>query len=360
MSLDLASLGWDHHFASLYQQYAYPCQRPGRVSRVDRGACVVLAADGAIRASIGGALLAAAAHDPVRLPCAGDWVVVRHWPDERSTVEAVLARRTAIIRASAGAESTAQVLAANVDVAAVVAPVDPEPDIGMIERLVSLSWASGARPVVLLTKADLAADPESIAMEVADAAPGVDVLPVSAATGSGIEAVRALVPPGTTLGLIGPSGSGKSTLVNRLVGATVMRTQEIRRADGRGRHTTTHRALVPLPGGGVVLDAPGIRSVGLTGYGGGTGTVALDRTFADIDDLATGCRFGDCSHTNEPACAVLAALAAGELAPRRLASWRKLQREIEYETRRRHARLTAANRRRWKDPFGRPGGSTAR
>src|SRR5690606_10117019 len=161
MSVDLASLGWDHHFASLYRPYAYPCQRPARVSRVDRGACVVLGADGATRASIGGALLASAGHDPVRLPCAGDWVVVRHWPDERRTVEAVLTRRTAIVRASAGAESTAQVLAANVDVAAVVAPVDPEPDIGMVERLVSLAWASGARPVVLLTKADLAADPGS-------------------------------------------------------------------------------------------------------------------------------------------------------------------------------------------------------
>lgn len=348
MHLDLPSLGWDRYFLSEYRPYDHPCHRPGRVSRVDRGVCSLLTRAGTVRASVGGALLAAAAHDPVRLPCAGDWVVLREWPDERTTVEAVLKRRTAIIRGSAGAEATAQVLAANVDIAAVVASVDPEPDVGMIERLVSLAWASGARPLVILTKADLAADPAEIAAEVAEATPGVDVHAVSAATGAGMDDVRALVRPGTTLGLLGPSGSGKSTLVNAIVGTTVMGTQAIRRADGRGRHTTTFRALVAVPGGGSVLDTPGIRSVGLTGYAEASGVEGLERTFADVDELARTCRFRDCSHIDEPGCAVTAALDAGELTRRRLASWRKLRREIAYESRRHDARLAAQDRLRWK------------
>jgi ribosome biogenesis GTPase len=172
------------------------------------------------------------------------------------------------------------------------------------------------------------------------------VLAVSATTGAGLDRLRALAAPGRTLGLLGPSGSGKSTLVNALAGAVVMGTQEIRRSDGRGRHTTTFRALVPLPGGGVVLDTPGIRSVGLTGYAGGE--AGLDQTFSDVDQLAQTCRFGDCSHTDEPGCAVLAALAAGDLTARRLASWRKLHREIAYETGRQDARTAAADRRGWQ------------
>jgi ribosome biogenesis GTPase len=317
--------------------------------------CTVLGETGAQRASVGGALLSAAAHDPVRLPCAGDWVAGRTWPDERTTIEAVLARRTSLVRASAGAQATAQVLAANVDIVAVVASLDPEPDTGMIERLLAVAWASGARPVVVLTKADLAADPGSVARSIADCAPGVAVYPVSATTGAGLPDLRALVVPGTTLGLLGASGSGKSTLVNALAGAVVMGTQEIRRSDGRGRHTTTFRALVPLPGGGVVLDTPGIRSVGLTGYGG-AGAVGLDQAFADVDHLAATCRFGDCSHTDEPGCAVLDALAAGDLTARRLANWRKLHREIAYETRRQSARARAAAGPHWPRRAGRARG----
>ena len=230
--------------------------------RVDRGICTLLGADGTRRASIGGALLAAAAHDPTRLPCAGDWTVLRTWPDERLTIEAVLPRRTAIVRASAGAEALGQILVANVDTVAVVVPVDPEPDLGLVERLLSLAWESGARPVVALTKVDLAAHPEILVEEVGEIAPGVEVFGVSAATGVGLDQLRALAAAGRTLGLLGASGSGKSTLVNALAGATVMPTQPIRRADGRGRHTTTHRALIPLPGGGAVIDIPGIRAAG--------------------------------------------------------------------------------------------------
>ncbi|MEV6925795.1 ribosome small subunit-dependent GTPase A [Dactylosporangium sp. NPDC051485] len=322
MDIDLSALGWDDTFAAEFGRgFALPGQRPARVSRVDRGVCTALAADGPVRASLAGGLLARAARDPGALPCAGDWLVVRTWPDGRLTAEAVLPRRTAIVRAVAGEESFGQVLAANIDAVAVVEPVDPSPDLGRIERLLALAWESGAKPYLVLTKADLAADPEALAAQMPGRASGVSVHAVSTRTGLGLDALRPLVAHGRTLGLLGQSGAGKSSLVNALAGATVMRTRALR-ADGRGRHTTTYRALVPMPGGGAVLDTPGVRLVGMFD------TVAgLDRAFEDVTLLAQDCRFQDCRHADEPDCAVRAAVEDGELSPRRYASWQKLQKE---------------------------------
>ena len=265
MTFDLASVGWDEGFRATYARFDRSDQQPARVSRVDRGICSVLGAHGAHRASIGGGLLAAVAQDPVRLPCAGDWVVVRTWPDDRQTIEAVLPRRTVIARAASGAEALAQVLAVNVEAAAVVASVDPDLHLGRIERLLTLARESGAQPLVILTKVDLVSrsKPAAIAEKVAQAAPGVPVFSVSAARGTGLDPLRPFVASGRTLGLLGASGAGKSTLVRALAGAAVLGTRSIRRADGRVRHATTHRALIPLPGGGAVLDTPGIREVGL-------------------------------------------------------------------------------------------------
>lgn len=189
MTYDLASLGWDASFVSAYSEFASATdtgQCPGRVARADRGVCTVLTAAGPVRASLAGSLLSAAGTDPVALPCAGDWVVVRSWPDGRVTAEAVLPRRSAVIRRTADKDSTGQVLAANLDTAAVVEPIDPSPDLARVERLLSLAWQSGAEPLVLLTKADLAADPATVARQVADVTPGVPVLPVSAEQGSEI------------------------------------------------------------------------------------------------------------------------------------------------------------------------------
>ena len=340
MTFDLPSLGWDDSFASAFAAHARPDQRPGRVTRVDRGVCTVLTTAGPERASLSGTLLAAVARDPVALPCAGDWVAVRTWPDARTTVEAVLPRRTAVVRHTAGRQSHGHVLAANLDTAAVVEPVHPAPDLGRVERLLALAWESGATPLVVLTKCDMAADPEAVAAGVAEAAPGVAVLAVSARRGTGIDALRPFVARGRTLGLLGSSGAGKSTLVNALAGAELMGTRTLR-ADGKGRHTTTHRALLPLPGGGAVVDTPGIRAVGLL-----DGVTGLRRAFADVARLADGCRFTDCRHSGEPGCAITTALASGELTPRRLASWRRLQREMADEMRRRDARLAAEERAR--------------
>jgi ribosome biogenesis GTPase len=341
MTLDLASLGWDADFAAAYAKYDVPGQRPARVTRMDRGIATVQTARGADRASLGGAHLVRVSRDPLALPCAGDWVVIRTWPDKRVTLEAVLPRRTQIVRANANEESRGQVLAANVDVAAVIEPMDPTPDVGRIERLLSLAWDSGARPVVLLTKADLVGEPTAVAEQVADAAPGVEVYPISAPSGLNVDVVREFAAPGRTLGLLGASGAGKSTLVNALAGATVMVTQQIRRADGRGRHTTTFRSLIPLPGLGSVLDTPGIRAVGV--FEGG-----VDEAFSDIERIAVDCRFANCQHSGEPDCAVWGAVENGDLSLRRLDSWRTLQRELAWQSRRRDARAAAKAGSSWK------------
>jgi len=330
MELDIASLGWDADFAAAYARFAHPGCRPARVTRVDRGVCGLLATDGATRAGLGGALLARAARDPLAAPCAGDWVALCTWPDQRATIEAVLPRRTMIVRATAGGQSHGQVLAANLDYAAVVEPMDPEPHPGRMERLLALAWASGARPVVILTKADLVRRPERVVAQIAELAPGAEVIAVSARTGAGLDRLRLMISRGRTLGFLGPSGAGKSTLVNALAGTTVMVTQANRRADGRGRHTTSHRALIPLPGGGAVLDTPGLRGVGLHD----DAADGLEQVFADIDELAAACRFRDCQHEQEPGCAVRGALVNGDLSARRLDSWRRLRRELTWQGRR--------------------------
>jgi ribosome biogenesis GTPase len=339
----LTSLGWDDGHAAAFVAYHHDEQIPARVTRIDRGACDALGADGPVRATFSGALLQAGAADPVTTPCVGDWVVVRTWSDGRVTAEAVLPRRTAFVRAAVtpGA-SYGQVLAANVDVAVVTEGLHPEPDIGRIERFLALAWESGATPLVVLTKADLVPDAVHLRDDVATAAPGVEVIAVSATTGEGMEDLAPYVVAGRMLALLGPSGAGKSTLTNALAGEAVMFTRELR-GDGKGRHTTVHRELVVLPGGGLIVDTPGLRSVGLTDV-----AESLDMVFAEVEELARQCRFTDCEHRTEPDCAVLAALATGELAQRRWESYQKLGREARWMAMRHDARLRAEERARWK------------
>ncbi|MCY7373409.1 MAG: ribosome small subunit-dependent GTPase A [Spirochaetaceae bacterium] len=338
----LASLGWDEHRTIEFAPYTEH-HLPARVSRVDRGACDAIGSSGLLRLTFSGALLSAAVADPVSTPCVGDWVAARAWPDGRVTAEAVLPRRTAFVRASVSpGVSHGQVLAANVDLAVVVEGLHPEPDLGRIERFLALAWDSGATPLVVLTKADLVPDAAEVRADVALAAPGVEVLVVSAETGEGMDALRVYAVEGRTLALLGPSGAGKSTLTNVLSGATVMATRELR-ADGKGRHTTAHRELVVLPGGGLVVDTPGLRSVGLTDVG-----ESLDLVFAEVEALAEECRFADCGHDTEPGCAVREALESGELPERRWESYRKLQKEARWMAMRHDARLRAEERSRWK------------
>jgi len=313
-----------------------------RVCRVDRGAVDVLLADGSVaRAVIPHALHAAGLDDPAALPTVGDRVRVD--PDGGLGVEVgeVLPRSALFVRAVADERSRVQVLAANLDVVAITLACFPYPDLGRLERFLALAWESGSQPAVLLTKSDLVADLDDLLAEVVAVAPGCAVLAVSALTGQGVAEVRALCGDGL-MALLGSSGAGKSSLLNALAGQEVMAVQEIRQ-DGKGRHTTVHRELVLLAGGGAVIDSPGLRSVGLAAVDEG-----LDRAFDEISGLAEGCRFGDCAHDGEPGCAVAAALESGSLDARRLESWRKLRREAAYMARRVDARLAAAERATWR------------
>ncbi|HUW16184.1 MAG TPA: ribosome small subunit-dependent GTPase A [Actinomycetes bacterium] len=315
--------------------------RLARVARVDRGACDVLTVEGPLRAQTSAAVRAEAAGDTERQPCAGDLVVLAE-AGGRTQIAELLPRRTAVVRAAvAPGTSQRQVLAANVDVLAVCEPCFPDPDLGRIERLLALAWESGAQPAVLLTKADLALDLDLLVDDVATTALGIPVIAVSAATGAGVDQIRQLLGSGRVLAMVGASGAGKSTLVNALAGTEVMPTAELR-ADGKGRHTTAHRELIVLPDGSLLIDTPGLRSVGLATPD------SLEQVFADIEALTAQCRFNDCAHDAEPACAVQAAIEDGRLPQRRLDSWRKLQREAAYQARRTDARLRAAERDRWK------------
>jgi ribosome biogenesis GTPase len=337
----LRVLGWDDRWAEAAS--AFPVDLvPARVVAVDRAACDVLAERGVLRVTFGGELLEEIAEDPVAGPCTGDWALVRHWPDDRETVERLLPRRTAVVRASASRTSFGQVLAANVDVVVVVASLSVEPDLGRIERLLALAWESGAQPAVVLAKADLVTDAADIAADVAGVAPGVPVLVVSAVSGEGMSQLADLAGPGRTLALLGQSGVGKSTLVNALLGTDRQAVSDIG-AVGKGRHTTVRRELVALPGGGLLIDTPGLRGVGLMDVEEG-----LEQVFQDIEALAARCRFSDCSHATEPGCAVLVAVDEGELPVRRLESWRKLGREARWMAGRTDARIRLAEKARWK------------
>lgn len=321
---------------------AAPDATVGRVVRVDRGVAGVLTEAGMVRTSYGADLLAEMACDAGAAPSTGDWVVLREWPDHRVTLDRVLPRRTAVVRAVAGEQSRGQVLCTNVDLVVVVVSLHPDPQLGRIERLLTLAWESGAQPVVVLAKSDLVSDAALVAEDVARAAPGVEVICCSVVTGEGLDRIRELIGGTRTMALLGSSGHGKSTLVNALVGTEVLATRVIRE-DGRGRHTSVRRELVVLPGGGAVIDTPGLRGIGLIDAEAGVAA-----TFADIEALVARCRFNDCAHAGEPGCAVAAALEDGTLVRRRYESWRKLQREMDWMAARKDARLRAERVKQWK------------
>ncbi|MFI9051033.1 ribosome small subunit-dependent GTPase A [Streptomyces sp. NPDC053427] len=354
----LSGYGWDEGFAENFTPYAGQGIVPGRIVRVDRGRvdAVVAASAGdgdgtgdGVRTVLADTALVATS-DPMKVPCTGDWAVIdlengRAGNHVDGVVRALLPRRTAFVRSTSSKRSEGQILAANVDHAVIAVSLAEEFDLGRIERFVSLAWESGAQPLVALTKADLAGGPDRLAHLVEDAAtvaPGVQVLGVSSATGEGVEALAAVLAGGTSV-LLGRSGAGKSTLANALVGEYVQDVQAIRDRDGKGRHTTTTRDLLALPWGGVLIDTPGLRGVGL--WDAETG---LARTFSDVEALAEECRFPDCAHETEPGCAVLAAIEDGALPERRLESFRKLRRENLRIVAKTDARVRADIRRDWK------------
>ncbi|HEX2045651.1 MAG TPA: ribosome small subunit-dependent GTPase A, partial [Gaiellaceae bacterium] len=310
---------------------------PARVAVRHHGPCELLSEQGPLGGLPAGHLADA------DLPAVGDWVAARPLRGERKAlVEAVLPRRTAFTRKEAWRRTVEQVVAANVDTVFLMSDLGPDLNVRRLERYLVGAWESGARPAIVLTKADLEADRADAVLAVEAVAFGVPVHVVSAVTGEGLGALGAYLGRGRTVALLGSSGVGKSTLVNRLAGREVLATRELR-ADGRGRHTTTHRELVLLPGGGLLLDTPGMRELQLW-----AGEEALDGAFEDVTAFAGVCRFPDCAHDHEPGCAVKAALADGSLPAERWESYRKLQRELRSLEVRRSKRLQAEERRRWR------------
>jgi ribosome biogenesis GTPase len=258
------------------------------------------------------------------LPAVGDWVAVRKRPEEdRGVIMAVLPRRSAFTRRAAGEATGEQVVAANVDVVFVVMGLDRDYNVRRLERYLVMARESGASPVILLTKPDLCSDLAAHLREVTSLAGDIVVHVVNPKRGEGLEQLQGDLGAGTTATLLGSSGVGKSTLINRLVGADVLRTREVRASDSRGRHTTTHRELVVLPGGGLVIDTPGMRELQLWDAGD-----SVRETFDEIEALAPGCHFTDCRHRDEPRCAVKAAVAEGKVAAGRLESYIKVQEEL--------------------------------
>lgn len=305
-----------------------------RVASESREVLHLLTADGPVVASLSGALR----NDPLaEFPVAGDWV--RLLPDGMR-VEGVLPRRTRIVRQAVGGPTRAQVLAANVDTGFVVTGLDREFRLRGLERFILALREGGVEPVVVLNKVDLVARREPI-LDLASTL-RTPLAAVSALTGEGLERLQPWLAPGQTVAVLGPSGVGKSTLLNRLRGEEVAETGAVRAADGRGRHTTTRRELVPLPSGAFLLDTPGLRELGL--WSGET----LDDAFQELGELAVSCRFADCSHTVEPGCAVREALETGELDEGRYGSYQKLRRELRHAALRQDVGARIAERKRWK------------
>jgi ribosome biogenesis GTPase / thiamine phosphate phosphatase len=338
-SLTLEALGWDADWASGFEQLEHDNLIPARVAAQHRGAYVLWSDDGELHAKASGRMFYV--HETgAPLPAVGDWVAVTRAAADQATIISILARRSAFVRKHAGKDSTEQVLAANVDAAFLLAGLDDDFSLRRLERYLATAWESGAEPVVVLTKTDLSPDVPAAVFAVESVAIAVPVHPVSNVTGEGLEALGVHMRPGRTIVLLGSSGVGKSTLLNALAGTELMRTASVA-ADGTGRHTTTHRELVQLPNGALVIDTPGLRE--LQFWEGD-----LSAAFEDIEALATGCRFRDCAHVSEPDCAVLGAVDEGRLELGRLRSWRKFQRELESIAARTDKRLRLARKRRWK------------
>ena len=334
---DLQDLGWDASWEDAFEPFAARQLIPARVALRHHGPCELWTE----RGSVGG--LPAGKLTDEELPAIGDWVAARPLPGERKAlIEGVLPRRSAFTRKEAWRRTVEQVVAANVDTVFLMSSLGPDLNPRRLERYLVGAWESGAQPAIVLTKADLEPDHVAAVLKVETIAFGVPIHVVSAVTGEGLGELEPYLRRGATVALLGSSGVGKSTLVNRLAGRDVLTVRELR-ADGRGRHTTTHRELVLLPDGGLLLDTPGMRELQLW-----AGEESLDGTFEDVAALTADCRFNDCAHESEPGCAIRAALAEGSLPAERWESYRKLQRELRSLEIRRSKRLQSEERRRWR------------
>lgn len=350
--VNLRELGFDAHFESLWHAELRDSKvggrRAGRIVQEQKGAYRVLAAPdlaspvSPVWATLAGRL-AHASPGAADLPAVGDFVLVEGEGEGRCRLAHLFPRRTRIVRKAAGVESSEQIIAANVDLVFIMTSLNRDLSERRLERYLAAVWDGGALPVVLLSKADLETDRAGLLARVKGVVSGAPILCISATSGEGVDEVRRYFALGRCAALVGSSGVGKSTLINALLGNTVQDVQAIRVEDDKGRHTTTSRTLLMVPGGGMIIDTPGMREFMPSDEGAGVSTV-----FADVEELALSCRFSNCRHSEEPGCAVREAIDSGQLAEERLASLRKLAREQAYLERKQDAGAASAERKKWK------------
>jgi len=323
--MELKDLGWNEFHRKHFDELKTPDSFPARVTQSRREKYMLYSSLGELKADIPGKIRfnAESQND---LPAVGDWVLAELRPEgDAAMIVGILPRMSKFSRKSAGGTMDEQVSVANIDTVFLVNGLDGDYNLRRIERYLALARESGAKPVVVLNKTDMSPDPEAKAAEVRQVALDAPVITLSALKNEGFEKLSEYISPGSTIAFLGSSGAGKSTMINRLMGEARQRVGAVRAADSRGRHITTQRELILLPGGGIVIDNPGFRELQLW-----VNDDTLDITFADIKALAAACKFTDCTHTDEPDCAVLAAIAAGTLDAKRLRSYQKLKREQKF------------------------------
>lgn len=334
--------GWSDALRIAFAPFEAVGCLPARVTAQHRGLWRLVTDAGELSGRLTGAYASAAAQG--EYPVVGDWLAVTLEGDPpEAQIHALLPRRTSFARRAAGDAGGVQMVAANVDVAFLVAALNGDLNLRRLERYLVAARDSGAEPVVVLTKADLLDDPAALKAEVVAIASGAPVVALSALTGAGLDALDPWLAPGLTVALLGSSGAGKSTLLNALAGHELMDTGEIRESDARGRHTTTHRELFRLPGGALLVDTPGMRELGLLAVDD-----ALEASFDDVTDLLGTCRFSNCAHGTEPGCAIRGAIADGALSEARWQAYLKLERELAFAARKDDLGLEATERAKWK------------
>lgn len=335
--MNLIELGWNSLLQEQYEPYRERGYSVGRVITEHRQLYDVASTSGEVLGELAGKLRFTAA-ERTDLPAVGDWVVMRE-EGGRAVIQAVLPRKSKFSRNVAGAVTEEQIVAANIDTVFLVMALNQDFNLRRMERYLLLAWESGANPVIVLSKADLSDDAEGQAAQVQAIAPGVPVHTISAIHTQGLHMLAPYLVQGITIALIGSSGAGKSTLINALSGQELQRVNEIRHGDGRGKHTTTHRELIVLPQGGIIIDTPGMRELQLNAADEG-----LSAAFEDIERLSDACRYRDCKHRREPGCAIQSAIASGELDIKRYQNYIKMEKELAYAIRREMEKGRLANK----------------